>query len=131
MTGLVWRHTPPPAIPEHLREPWAVVLSSLNGFVEEDMDKHVEHFAENFASDWDDGGSEEAHVQFIGRMLYSGEFEGTVLKLETLKWTESEERVLFRDIGVHSPWDSVLLEYTVEETSQGWKIVHLDGPNEG
>ena len=130
MTGVLWRGTPTPELPDHIREPWALVLSSLNGFVESDMDKHVEHFADNFISDWDDGGSQEAHEQFVGRMLFSGEFEGTILKLDKLEWTENGSSVQFREIFMYTPFGTVRLEYKVEKTSLGWKIVHLDGPKE-
>ena len=130
MTGTVWRATPPPEIPEHLRGPWAIVLSSLNGFVEESMEKHVEHFADDFISDWDDGGSQEAHEQFIGRILYDGGFEGSVLKLHGLEWTEDEDGIQFRGMIVQFDDQEAPLVYKVKETSQGWKIVHLDGPKE-
>lgn len=130
MTDRLWRPTPPPELPDHIREPWAIVLSSLNGFVHQSMDKHVEHFAENFISDWDDGGSQEAHEQFIGRMMLGGTFEGSVLKLDKLEWTEAGNSIQFRGMIVHATFGEASLDYKVEKTSDGWKIVHLDGPKE-
>jgi len=130
MTGTVWRSTPPPEIPEHLRDPWAIVLSSLRGLTEESMEKHVEHFADDFISEWDDGGSQEAHEQMIGRRLYDGGLEGSVLKLHGLEWTEAEDGVQFRGILVQYGPEEAPLIYKARETNQGWKIVHLDGPKE-
>ena len=130
MTGVLWRSSPPPEIPAEIREPWAIVHSSLLGFVHQSMDQHVEHFAENFESDWDDGGSQEAHMQMIGRMLFGGGFEDTVLKLDQLEWEESDGRVVFRGMLVQAPIGSAPLVYTVEQTDNGWEIVHLDGPKQ-
>lgn len=131
MTGLLWRSTPPPEIPAPVREPWAIVLSSLNGLVEQSLEKHAEHFADNFESDWDDGGSEEAHAQFVGRMLFDGSFEGSVLKLDKLLWTENDDgSIHFRDMVILGGFGAASLEYRVAETKQGWKIIHLDGPKE-
>lgn len=130
MTGVIWRATPPPEIPEHLREPWAIVLSSVSGLVEESMPKHVEHFSHDFISDWDDGGSQEAHEQMIGRALHDGGFEDSVLKLHELEWTEAENGVQFRGIVLQYGSDQAPLVYKAKETDLGWKIVHLDGPKE-
>lgn len=128
MTGIVWRSTPEPKLPDEFREPWTVVKSSLLGFVHQSMDEHVAHFAKDFESDWDDGGSQEAHVQMIGRMLFEGEFEDTVLKLDQLQWKATDGRVIFRGIVVQAPAGTFPLVYTVEKRNDDWKIVHLDGP---
>jgi hypothetical protein len=130
MTGVHWVGTPPPEIPEHLQEPWSLALDSMNGLVEENMELHVKHFADNFESDWDDGGSEEAHVQFIGRALHEGGFEGSVLKLDKMEWTEAEGSVKFINAIVQAPATAAPLVYTVAKTDVGWKIIHLDGPKE-
>ena len=128
MSGVLWRSTEPPKMPTELHQPWAIVHSSLMGFVHQSMDEHVEHFADNFESDWDDGGSQEAHMQMIGRMLYEGEFEDSVLKLDQLKWEQEDGRIKFRGIVVLAPSGPSPLAYTVENTDQDWKIIHLDGP---
>ena len=128
MTGVLWRSTDPPKMPSELRQPWAIVHSSLMGFVHQSMDEHVEHFADNFESDWDDGGSQEAHTQMIGRMLYEGDFEDSVLKLDQVQWELEDGRIVFRGIVVLAPSGPSPLVYTVENTDQGWKIIHLDGP---
>lgn len=128
MTGVVWRSTPEPKLPDEVKEPWSIVKSSLLGFVHQSMDEHVKHFAKNFESDWDDGGSQEAHMQMIGRMLFEGEFEDTVLKLDQLKWEKKEGRWVFRGIVVHAPAGVFPLAYTLEKSGDAWKIVHLDGP---
>gem|GEM_PF-6231997 len=128
MTGRVWRSTPEPKLPDELRKPWSVVKSSLMGFVGQSMDEHVGHFAKDFESDWDDGGSQEAHEQMIGRMLFEGEFEDTVLKLDELKWEKVDGKVIFRGIVVQAPAGTFPVVYTVEKRDGNWKIVHLDGP---
>ena len=128
MTGRVWRSTPEPKLPVELRKPWSVVKSSLMGFVRQSMEEHVGHFAKDFESDWDDGGSQEAHEQMIGRMLYEGEFEDTVLKLDELKWEKVDRKLVFRGIVVRAPAGTFPLVYTVEQRGNEWKIVHLDGP---
>ena len=64
----------------------------------------------------------------IGRMLFEGEFEDTVLKLDKLKWKRTEERLVFGEITVQAPAGTFLLIYTVEKRNGKWKIVHLDGP---
>ena len=128
LTGRVWRSTPEPKLPDELDTPWSIVKSSLMGFVHQSMDEHVEHFANDFESDWDDGGSQEAHMQMIGRMLFEGEFEDTVLKLDQLKWEKAKEKLVFGGIVVQAPAGTFPLVYTVEKRSGKWKIVHLDGP---
>ena len=130
MTGVSWRSTPPPEIPPELNDPWSIVESSLMGFVLQNIDKHVEHFSDNFESDWDDGGSQEAHMQMIGRMLYEGGFEDTALKLDKLEWKKEDGRIVFRGIIVQAPIGISPLIYTVEKREKGWKIVHLDGPKQ-
>ena len=92
------------------------------------MDEHVAHFSEDFESDWDDGGSQEAHMQMIGRMLFEGEFEDTVLKLDQVKWEKTDEKLVFRGITVQAPAGTFPLIYTVEKRNSKWEIVHLDGP---
>lgn len=128
LTGRVWRSTPEPKLPEELVEPWSIVKSSLLGFVHQSMDEHVDHFSEDFESDWDDGGSQEAHMQMIGRMLFEGEFEDTVLKLDQVKWEKTDEKLVFRGITVQAPAGTFPLIYTVEKRNGKWEIVHLDGP---
>lgn len=128
LTGNVWRATLEPKLPDELGEPWSIVKSSLMGFVRQSMDEHVGHFANDFESDWDDGGSQEAHMQMIGRMLFEGEFEDTVLKLDKLKWESTEEKLVFRDIIVQAPAGTFPLVYTVAKRDGKWKIVHVDGP---
>ena len=128
LTGRVWRSTPEPKLPDELGKPWSIVKSSLMGFVHQSMDEHVGHFSKDFESDWDDGGSQEAHMQMIGRMLFEGEFEDTVLKLDQLKWERTDEKLVFRGIIVQAPAGTFPLVYTVEKRNGKWKIVHLDGP---
>ena len=128
LTGRVWRSTPEPKLPDELGKPWSIVKSSLMGFVHQSMDEHVGHFSKDFESDWDDGGSQEAHMQMIGRMLFESEFEDTVLKLDQLKWERTDEKLVFRGIIVQAPAGTFPLVYTVEKRNGKWKIVHLDGP---
>jgi hypothetical protein len=131
MTGVLRRSTPPPEIPEAIRAPWTLVWGSLQGFVQESMEKHTEHFSDNFESDWDDGGSQEAHEQFIGRMLYGGEFEGTILRLAKVAWEEEAGGVIhFSNVTIIVGSEEAALDYRVAMTDQGWKIVHLDGPKD-
>ena len=42
-------------------------------------------------------------MQMIGRMLFEGEFEDTVLKLDQLKWERTDEKLVFRGIIVQAP----------------------------
>ena len=128
LTGRVWRSIPEPKLPDELSKPWSIVKSSLMGFVHQSMEEHVGHFSYDFESDWDDGGSQEAHMQMIGRMLFEGEFEDTVLKLDQLKWERTGEKLVFRGIIVQAPAGTFPLAYTVEKRNGKWKIVHLDGP---
>jgi hypothetical protein len=131
MTGVLRRSTPPPEMPEAIRASWALVWDSLQGFVQESMEKHTEHFADNFESDWDDGGSQEAHEQMIGRMLYSGEFEGVILRLDKVAWEEEAGGVLhFSNVIIIVGSEEASLDYRIAMTDQGLKIVHLDGPKE-
>jgi len=127
MTGRDWRATPEPKLPDELRKPWSIAKTSLMGLVNESMDEHVEHFAEDFESDWDDGGSQEAHMQMIGRMLFEGALEDTVLKLDQLKWRKAKAKLVFQGIVLQAPDATFSLDYTVEKRSGRWKIVHLDG----
>ena len=69
-------------------------------------------------------------MQMIGRMLFEGGFEDTVLKLDQLAWEQQKNRIVFRGMIVHAPFTSAPLVYTVENTDNGWKVVHLDGPKE-
>ncbi len=131
MTGILWRDTAPPPVPEFIQAPWQVVLSSLKGLANQSWEQHSEHFADNFESDWDDGGSEEAHAQFIGRMLFDGAFESSVLQLDQLEWTEeNKDQVHFRGMTILGDFGRAALEYRTVNTAQGWKVVHLDGPKE-
>lgn len=124
-TGARWESTPPPEMPEHIQEPWRIVLSSLNGLVEEDLAKHVANFDDDFVTDWDDGGSTEAYIQFLIRILDGGGLEGSVLRLDQVEWTEEGGSVQFRGIGVFMDWPYIppdgrpTLKFTATDTSEG------------
>jgi hypothetical protein len=104
MTGMRRRTTPPPDIPEHIREPWAVVFTSVEALIAEDLEK--QNFADDFESDFDDGGSAAAHVQLLGHLKRGGILEGLTMSLEDLKWTADERTVEFRNIEIYSQWES-------------------------
>lgn len=130
MTGLRWVGTPPPDIPQHLQDPWALVLHSLNGIVDQNVEMHIEHFADDFASDWHDGGSIDAQVQFFGWLANGGGLEDSVLVLDKMEWTEAEDSVTFRNLFILAPVVQSSLEYTVEKSDAGWQITYLYGPPE-
>jgi hypothetical protein len=130
MTGVRWVGTPPPDIPDHLQEPWALVLHSLNGLAEENVEMHVRDFSDDFESDWHDGGSKDAQIQFFGWMSGRGGLEGTVLLLDKLDWTEADNSVTFRNMIMMAPVTTSSLEYTVTKTDAGWQITYLYGPPE-
>ena len=130
MTGWRWVGTPPPEVPAHLQTPWSLVLHSLNGLVEQSVDMHVEHFSEDFESDWHDGGSIEAQKQFFGWVGNGGGWEDSVLLLDQMEWTEGEGTVTFRNLKILAPRVQSFLEYTLEKREQGWKITYLLGPPE-
>jgi len=130
MTGVQWVGTPPPEIPEHLQKPWSLVLHSLNGLVEQNVEMHTKHFADDFESDWHDGGGKDAQVQFFGWLANGGGLEDSVLILDQMKWTEAEDSVTFRNLIILAPVVNSPLEYTVKKTDAGWQITYLNGPPE-
>jgi len=130
MTGVRWVGTPPPEIPEHLQEPWSLVLHSLNGLVEQNVEMHTKYFADDFASDWHDGGGKDAQIQFFGWLANGGGLEDSVLILDQMKWTEAEDSVTFLNLIILAPVVNSPLEYTVEKTDAGWQITYLNGPPE-
>jgi hypothetical protein len=130
MTGWRWVGTPPPEVPTHLQMPWSLVFHSLNGLVEQSVDMHIEHFSDDFESDWHDGGSVEAQKQFFGWVGNGGGWEDSVLVLDQMKWTEDEGSVTFRNLKILAPRVQSFLEYTVKKRENGWKITYLYGPPE-
>ncbi|MCH8193533.1 MAG: DUF2911 domain-containing protein [Planctomycetes bacterium] len=125
MTGMRRRATPAPEMPRRVREPWSVVLSSLEALVAEDLEKHIEDFAEDFESGFDDGGSALAHAQLLGHFRRGGGLEGVLLNLDQVTWTADERSAEFRNIVIFTAEDRLVFAYRLAKTDKGWKTVYL------
>ena len=102
------------------------MLSSLQALIAEDLEKHVEDFADDFESDFDDGGSAAAHVQLLGHVKRAGGLEGMAMSLEDLEWTADERTVEFRKIVIYMANGKLVLSYKLKSTDHGWKAIHLE-----
>ena len=125
MTGMRRRATPAPEMPKPVRTPWSVVLASLEALVAEDLEKHIEAFADNFESDFDDGGSALAHAQLLGHIRRGGGLEGLLLSLDQVNWTADERSAEFRNIVIYTAEDRFVFTYRLVKTDEGWKTVYL------
>ena len=123
--GVRRRSTPPPPMPENVQSPWAVVMSSLEGYVAEDVEKHVAAFADDFETTFSDGGGTDAHRQTVNNSKRRGRLEGMLLDLEGLEWDVDEGTAEFRNIVVHSPLLGRSMSYSLELRDGRWTVTHL------
>jgi hypothetical protein len=125
MTGQRRRSAPAPDIPEHLAEPWSIVEASLDGFVNEDVEKHIEHFTSDFTSGLVFGEGLDAHVRFVDSSKIRGVFEDVLLELDRLKWHVEEDSVVFEGIGVYATSYWLPFTYELERREGEWTVTRL------
>ena len=68
MTGELRRRGFVPEVPDDAKPAWEVAKSSLDAFLAEDIEKHIRDFADDFETDFGDGGSTGAHVQLLDNL---------------------------------------------------------------
>lgn len=124
-TGVRRQSSPAPVVPERLRAPWQVVQASLEGLAAEDFDLHIADFAEDFYSEFDDGGSAGAHVQLLGHVYHRGGLEGAQLHLSGLAYEEHGEEVEFSNLVIFIPEGRLKFSYRLRSVATGWEVFHL------
>ena len=97
----------------------------MEALAAEDLEKHIENFADDFESDFDDGGSAEAHAQLLGHLRRAGLLEGTKLSLENLMWEADDRHAEFGNIVIYPAEGRLVLTYRLRRTDDGWKTIRL------
>jgi len=114
-----------PTIAETARPAWAIVNASLAGLIEEDFERHVEDFSDDFETDFGDGGGKGAHLQMLNSLSRGGLSEGMALNLEELEIEVEGDDATFSKIVVYSGLGTLDLSYELHRHGEDWKVTYL------
>jgi hypothetical protein len=127
MTGRRKRDGGAPEIPEHAEAAWAVVQRSLNAQVAEDVEQTIREFADDFETDFGDGGGKAAYAQLLNNLKRGGLLEEMDVDLSGLTFEVEADKAVFENIEVRAPFDTFSLSYELQNRSGNWVVISLSG----
>nr|ACS68527.1 hypothetical protein RB2501_14459 [uncultured bacterium FLS18] len=125
MTGRRKRESGAPEIPENAKAAWAVVQDSLNALVAEDIEKTIQDFADDFETDFGDGGGKAAYAQLMNNLKRGGLLEEMEVDLHDLAIDINGGKAVFKNVEVQAPFATFTLSYGLENRNGRWVVVTL------
>ena len=120
-----------PELPSAIKPMWKIVMSSLQGLINEDFKMHTADFSDDFVTNWGDGGSTGGHIQMLGHFFRGGGLEGIGLNLENLEYYQNDNNhIKFTKIITHFQEYAFYFDYTLNKNENGkWEIIELIEPD--
>ena len=128
MTGHRPSASDPPEIPREARAAWAVVQRSLGALVAEEIEEAIVDFAEDFETEFGDGGGKAAYAQLMNNLKRGGMLEEMDVDLSDLSVAVEGDEAVFKNIKVRAPVGAFTLFYVLERRDGRWVVVSLDEP---
>ncbi|MFP6584196.1 MAG: DUF2911 domain-containing protein [Candidatus Hydrogenedentota bacterium] len=114
-----------PKIPPEIRPAWRIVKFSVYGLLNENFLIHTQNFAEDFETEFGDGGGTAAHIQLLTNLSRGGLTEDMALNLENLDYEIDGNNIQFNNIIVYSLLGTISFTYDLEKREDNWRITTL------
>ena len=114
-----------PIVSPEAKDAWSIVRTSIRALIGENFLVHIRDFAEDFETEFGDGGSAAAHMQLLTNLSRGGLTEGMGMNFENLEYEVDGNDAVFKNMVVYSLLGTLDFTYELEKRDGNWRITTL------